>query len=129
MVSVDMSAVVELQSVPAGEYRVSLSGFKDKDTKNGDPMTVLEFTINDEDAEQFNGQKLFQNCVLTPSSFWKFKQTLVAFDIDEELLNGPEEHTDLINDVMGRTAICVVKNTGNEKYPTAVDRLKMEDFE
>lgn len=130
MVSVDLTGVVGNSPVPAGSYRANLTGVKMKKTAKDDDMMVLELTIADEDSEDFNGRKLFQNLLFGEKSLFQFKNSMIALDADPGDLGGPIPDVEaLAKDLIGNAAIVVVKDTGNEKYPTSVSHLKSADFD
>lgn len=128
MVSVDLTGVGK--SAPAGSYEVIFTDYKMKKTQKGDDMAVLELTIDDadEDNADYNGLKLWQNLVLTPKSLFQFKRSAIALGADAEDLDGVIEVEAILDELKGNRAIAVVKETGDEKYPTAVDRLTATDL-
>lgn len=128
MVSVDLTGVGK--SAPAGSYEVIFTDYKMKKTQKGDDMAVLELTIDDsdEDNADYNGSKFWQNLVLTPKSLFQFKRSAIALGADAEDLDGLIEVEEILDELKGNRAIVVVKDTGDEKYPTAVDRLTATDL-
>lgn len=128
MVSVDLTGIGK--SIPAGEYEVVFTGYKLKTTKNGDDMAVLELTVNDQDEENsvYNGNKAWQNLVLVPASLFQFKRSCIALGTDPEELDGKIKVEEILDELVGNKAVVVIKDTGDENYPTAVDRLKALDY-
>lgn len=129
MVSVDLTGVGK--SAPAGSYEVIFTDYKMKKTQKGDDMAVLELTVDDsdEDNADYNGSKFWQNLVLTPKSLFQFKRSAIALGTDAEDLDGVIPSVEaILDELKGNRAIAVVKETGDEKYPTAVDRLTATDL-
>ncbi len=69
---------------PEGRYTLAVADFERKVAKSGNPMLTVELVIRGGD---FDGSKIWDNCVLIQSSFWRLASLCHALgfsgDIDE----------------------------------------------
>jgi hypothetical protein len=120
-------STVKDNPVAEGDWNAKLTGFKlrtAKDSKN--PYYSLEFTIDDDDAGDDSGRKMFRNYALTEKSLWAFKQVLTTLGADEEAFDDDTDVEEVLNDLMG--AECMLTVVHNEygdppKITAQIDRV------
>jgi hypothetical protein len=91
----------------ADEYEATISSTDVRDSKNGNPMLVLTWTIKRGEATgtKHKGKKINDRIVLIQSVKWKFNNLLEALEIDE-MTPGDSDEAERI--LVGRTCRIIV---------------------
>jgi len=78
------------EPIPAGTYDVNVFECEPKTSQNGNEMLAFVVTVDDPDAPEYRGRKLFFNLMLLSQSLWVLKGFLVAVDFDKKTIEDPK---------------------------------------
>lgn len=110
-------------ALPAGKYPVYVFEHNFKESRSGNPMTVLVLKVAEGKGK---GRQFWFNLVETPKSMWKIKETLEAlgYDIPKKAVSIDWD------EVLGKKAIAVVtKGKYKGKDTNNVEKLLPYDGE
>lgn len=121
--------------VPDGEYRVVLDKGTIRDSRQGNGKNLsLQLTIQDDDNEEYNGQKLFATFQIekdgspNKQTLPFVRRALIAFGADAEVFTGAFDLEELINeDLAGSTAVALATTTKNDRGEFQSVRIRAED--
>lgn len=85
-------AMKQREPLPEGEYHAILTNSKvvTPADKSKYAYVQLEFTIAEDEGEEFAGRKAFRNISSSPDSLWAFVEASIALGADEEEVTQPE---------------------------------------
>jgi hypothetical protein len=114
-----------MEPVADGTYAATVSKMELKQSKAGNPMIKVEFTLSD---EPYEGRKLFDNLSLLQNSLWATKRSLLRMGGDKETLSGRMTRETLQelcgsligNDVMLKVTIVTRADNGEDSNDVEV---------
>lgn len=129
-------AMESRKPLPEGEYHAVLTNHKIVDASGPDkfPSINLEFTIHDDEGEEFAGKKAFRNLSASPRALPFMVDAAIALGADEDEVVGPSVDFDEVfrqlrgKDCYLQTSIRVWKRNDNspEVEQTNVDNILAE---
>lgn len=126
---VDLAGVSTSNVVDEGTYIVNLTKATLRDTANGNKRVMVEFTINDDEAQDMNGRKVFMNYTLVKESFWALKRDLLALGADEEVLEGQFDVMQMFDSLKGAKVYALVSVDTNPKTNQPINRVQIKSME
>lgn len=78
------------EPIPAGTYDINVYEVEKKTSQNGNDMLSIVGVVDDPDATEYKGRKLFFNLMLLEQSLWVLKNFLIAVGYEKTDVENPK---------------------------------------